>query len=90
MATRTRMTLTPLSALIVAAPLCAAGGLKPAAPASLAQIRSQESLRVAQSQAQLLGLRAQLGLDADAGFAPVRALTDQFGQTHARFTQTYR
>ncbi|MBS1785219.1 MAG: M4 family metallopeptidase [Acidobacteria bacterium] len=85
-----RLHLPLLATALVAAPLCAAGGLQALAPASLAQIHSQESLRATQAQARLMNLRGQFGMDADGGFAPGRVLTDRFGQTHVRFTQTYR
>ncbi|MBS1767701.1 MAG: M4 family metallopeptidase [Acidobacteria bacterium] len=85
-----RLSLSVLATALVAAPLCAANGLQPMAAASLAQVRAQQSLRVADAQSHLLAMRGQFGLDADAGFAPTRALTDAFGQTHSRFNQTYR
>ncbi len=85
-----RFRLPLLATALVAAPLCAAGGLQALAPASLAQVHAQESLRATQAQARLMGLRSQLGMDADGGFALGRVLTDSFGQTHARFQQTYR
>jgi Zn-dependent metalloprotease len=85
-----RLHLPLLATALVAAPLCAAGGLKPLAPASLAQIHSQESLRATQAQDRLMGLRGQFGMDADGAFAPARVYTDAFGETHARFNQLYR
>jgi Zn-dependent metalloprotease len=75
---------------VAAAPLCAADGLKPLAPASLSQIQSQQTLRAAQAQDRLMGLRAQFGMDADGAFAPGRVHTDAFGETHVRFNQLYR
>ena len=85
-----RLHLSLLATALVAAPLCAADGLQSLAPASLSLINSQESLRASQAQARLMGLRGQFGMDADGSFAPVRVLTDKFGETHARFNQTYR
>ena len=85
-----RLHLPLLATALVAAPLCAAGGLKPLAPASLAQIHSQESLRATPPQDRLMGLRGQFGMDADGAFAPARVYTDAFGETHARFNQLYR
>jgi len=85
-----RLHLSLLATAIVAAPLAAADGLNTLAPASLSQIQTQEPLRAMLGQSHLMGLRGQFGMDADGGFAPSRVLTDKFGQTHARFSQTYR
>jgi len=85
-----RLHLPLLATALVAAPLTAAGGLQALAPSSLAQIQGQQSLRVTQAQARLMSLRSQLGLDSEGGFSLARAHTDRFGQTHARFNQTYR
>ena len=85
-----RLHLSLLATALVAAPLCAADGLKSIAPAALAQINSQESMRASQALARLMGLRGQFGMDADGAFSQVRVLTDHFGETHARFNQTYR
>ncbi len=85
-----RFHLPLLATALVAAPLCAAGGLQALAPASLSQIHAQESLRASQAQARMMNLRGQFGLDAEGGFAQSRVMTDRFGQTHVRFNQTYR
>ena len=88
MATRTRLSLTALSALIVAAPASAAV-LHPTAD-QLNQIRAQEGVRAQQSVAHLEGLRATFGLDADAAFKPTLVHTDTLGQTHTHIQQLYR
>ncbi|HEU4952017.1 MAG TPA: M4 family metallopeptidase [Holophagaceae bacterium] len=88
MATRSRLTLTALSALLVAAP-AAAAVYHPTAD-QLDQIRAQEGVRAQQSLAHLEGLRAKLGLDTDSAFKATLVHTDALGQTHTHIQQLYR
>ena len=50
----------------------------------------QDSLRGEAAAQRLLASRAQLGLDGDHAFLLRGAHTDQLGQTHAHFQQTYK
>jgi len=50
----------------------------------------QESLRGEAAAQRLLASRAQLGLDGDHAFLLRGAHTDQLGQAHAHFQQTYK
>ena len=59
-------------------------------PEAVAALRSQEPQRVEAARAALLGQREAFGLGLEDGFAPASALTDELGQTHARFAQTYQ
>ena len=57
---------------------------------AVSAIRAQEPQRVEASRASILSLRANLGLGEENGFAADRAFTDEFGQTHTGFAQTYQ
>jgi Zn-dependent metalloprotease len=83
-----RMSLPSLALLLAAGALSAQAPLR--APEQVEQLRSQESLRVEAAQAHLRANRAALGLDGLHDLTPLRAHTDEFGLTHARFQQTYQ
>jgi Zn-dependent metalloprotease len=53
-------------------------------------LKRQEPQRVEASQAALMNLRGAIGLNEENAFVAGRALTDEFGQTHTRFTQMYQ
>ena len=59
-------------------------------PEAVAALRRQEPQRVEAARAALLSQREAFGLGQEDGFAPASALTDELGQTHARFLQTYQ
>ncbi|HET6329525.1 MAG TPA: hypothetical protein VFF76_01940, partial [Holophagaceae bacterium] len=88
MATRTSLSLSALSTLLVAAPAVAA--IPQMAPDQLDQIRAQEGVRAQASAAHIMARRADFGLDADATLAPAKVHTDAFGQTHSHLQQLYR
>ncbi|MBS1767702.1 MAG: M4 family metallopeptidase [Acidobacteria bacterium] len=88
MATRTRLSLSTLSALLVAAPAIAA--IPQMAPDQLAQVRAQEGPRAEASVAHAMAMRTQLGLDNDASLRNAAVRTDEFGQTHTHVQQMYR
>ncbi|WP_257305446.1 M4 family metallopeptidase [Geothrix campi] len=60
------------------------------AAGSLSARLPQESLRGEAATQRLLASRAQLGLDADHAFLLRDTHSDQLGQTHAHFQQTYK
>ncbi|BDU70344.1 peptidase M4 [Geothrix oryzae] len=74
--TKGRMALSFLTAAL------AAGSLTARSP--------QESLRVNAAADRLLAERTQLGLDADHAFRLRDSHSDQLGQTHGHFQQTYK
>lgn len=79
-----------LAGLLWASPSLAAEKLTPVAPALRAQLQARESARVADSLARLKAQSPKLGLGSRDGFRLSGSSTDRFGQTHARFTQTYQ
>jgi Zn-dependent metalloprotease len=89
LATRTRLTLSTLSALLVAAP-AVAGGVQHMTPEQLTQVVAQEGVRAQASASSLLARRADFGLDADASLNAGKVHTDAFGQTHTHLQQLYR
>jgi len=60
------------------------------AAGSLSARLPQDSLRAEAASTRLLASRAQLGLDGDHAFLLRDAHSDQLGQTHAHFQQTYK
>ncbi len=88
LATRTRVILPTLTALLVAAPAVAA--FPQLAPDQVANLRAQEAVRSQQAVAHLMARRADFGLDADATLNPAKVHTDAFGQTHTHLQQMYR
>ena len=85
------MTLRMGSALLPALSLSLAAAVPGQfSPSALSALRLQEPQRVDVSRTALLNQRSSLGLGQDASFTARRSHTDQFGETHARFAQTYR
>ena len=80
LATRTRLSLSTLSVLLVAAPAIAA----------LPQMNPDQAGRVQQSINHVMGMRAQLGLNGDAAMVQTLVRTDRLGQTHTHLQQMYR
>lgn len=76
---RMRRTLPLVTALLVAAPLCAG---EPETAALLA--------RVDRARERVLALRSDLGLDAQTTFAIRRFHADELGQTHTRLRQFFQ
>jgi Zn-dependent metalloprotease len=74
---RRRMALTTLTAALAAGALAAASN-------------PQETLRVNTAAQRLMAQRPQLGLDADGDFRLRASHTDNLGQTHGHFQQTYK
>ncbi|HJV91400.1 MAG TPA: M4 family metallopeptidase [Holophagaceae bacterium] len=83
-----RSALTLLALGLAAAPLAAQQA--PFAPAALEALRAQEGQRATAAQSHLKAARQVLGLDADHGFRLSQLHTDEFGQAHGRFLQTYQ
>jgi len=79
-----------LAGLLSASPSFAAQKLAPVAPALQAQLKDRQPARVAESLASLQAQSLELGLGSRADFSLSSASTDRFGQTHARFAQTYQ
>ncbi len=79
-----------LAGLFTASSSLAAEKLTPAAQPMLAQLKAQEPARVAQSLANLKAQSLKLGLGSRDDFTLSSSSTDSFGQTHARFAQTYQ
>jgi Zn-dependent metalloprotease len=79
-----------LAGVLSAGPSLASEKLTPVAQPTLAQLQSQESVRVSQSLASLKAQSLKLGLSSQDDFALAGVKTDRFGQTHARFNQLYR
>ena len=73
--------------MLVAAPLFA--DRPTLAPADLQLLRAGQEQRVLAASQYLHAQRGRLGLDAAHAFRPGTAHTDAFGETHARFRQTY-
>ena len=74
--TQGRLALSFVTAALAAGSLCARS--------------PQETLRVNAAADRLLASRAQLGLDADHAFALRNANSDELGQTHGHFAQSYK
>ena len=83
-----RARLTLLALALAAAPLAAQQARF--SPQAIDSLRAQEPARVATAARLLENLRPELGLDARHGFRFTRVLTDDFGQAHARFHQTFQ
>ena len=60
------------------------------APGAVSALRLQEPQRIEVAGAALMNLRASIGLDENNGFAARQTGTDELGQTHTRFSQTYQ
>ncbi|MBU8898585.1 M4 family metallopeptidase [Corallococcus sp. M34] len=79
-----------LAGLFSASSSLAAEKLTPVAPSTLAQLQVREPARVAESLANLKAQSLKLGLGTRDDFKLSSSSTDSFGQTHARFAQTYQ
>ena len=88
------MSRNPFSTLLPAIALLLVGsGLSAELPAlpeqALLALREAQTERVEAARNHLLARRPEHGLDQLHGFALRNAHTDEFGQTHGRFVQTY-
>ncbi len=83
-----RPALSLLALSLAAAPLVAQKA--PFAAAAIESLRAQEGRRVAAAEGHLLAARQVLGLNALHGFRLSGVHTDEFGQAHGRFQQTYQ
>lgn len=79
-----------LASLFSASSSLAAEKLTPVAAPTLAQLQLREPARVAESLANLKAQSLKLGLGSRDDFQLSSSSTDPFGQTHARFAQTYQ
>ncbi len=79
-----------LAGLLSASTSLAAEKLSPVAPSTLLQLQVREPARVAESLANLKAQSLKLGLGSRDDFQLSSSSTDSFGQTHARFAQTYQ
>lgn len=79
-----------LAGIFSASSSLAAEKLNPVAPSTLAQLQAREPARVAESLANLKAQSLKLGLGSRDDFRLTSSSTDRFGQTHARFAQTYQ
>ncbi|NTX14550.1 M4 family metallopeptidase [Myxococcus sp. CA056] len=79
-----------LAGLFSASSSLAAEKLTPVSPLTLTQLQVREPARVAESLSTLKAQSLQLGLGSRDGFQLSSSSTDRFGQTHARFAQTYQ
>ncbi|TSC34383.1 hypothetical protein FOF48_04980 [Corallococcus sp. Z5C101001] len=79
-----------LAGLFSASSSLAAEKLTPVSAPTLAQLQVRESARVAESLANLKAQSFKLGLSSRDDFQLSSSSTDAFGQTHARFAQTYQ
>ncbi len=86
--TLTRAAVAAVFALSLAAQ--AASGVPALPQAKLAQLKAQQSARVTTAQREMLGLRSQLGLGAQAGFVSHNAFTNEQGRAVVRFSQTHQ
>ncbi|HJW73425.1 MAG TPA: M4 family metallopeptidase [Geothrix sp.] len=74
--TKGRLALSFVTAALAAGSICA--------------VTPQETLRVNTAASHLMAQRAQLGLDADHAFALRTSHSDNLGQTHGHFAQSYK
>ncbi len=79
-----------LASLFSASSSLAAEKLTPVSLPTLTQLQVREPARVAESLANLKTQSLKLGLGSRDGFQLSSSSTDSFGQTHARFAQTYQ
>lgn len=79
-----------LAGLLSASSSLAAEKLSPVAPSTLAKLQSREPSRVAEALSNLKAQSLKLGLGSRDDFQLSSSSTDPFGQTHARFAQTYQ
>ena len=81
---------TPLFLALVATGLAATPPASRPSPERLQAIQSREAHRVGLAERHLAATRDRLGLDARHAFRGQGHLTDDLGQTHARFRQQFR
>ncbi len=79
-----------LAGFLSASSSLAAEKLTPVSPSTLVQLQLREPARVAESLANLKAQSLKLGLGSRDDFQLSSSSTDSFGQTHARFAQTYQ
>ena len=79
-----------LAGFFTASSSLAAEKLTPVAQPTLEQLKAREPARVSESLANLKARSLKLGLSSMDDFQLSGVNTDRFGQTHARFEQTYQ
>ncbi len=81
----------PLTALVLALALGSSlTARQPLTHAAWAYNHAQEPQRTSLAKAQVMGLRASLGLGTDNGFVPVHTFTNESGETVVRLDHTFR